>query len=69
MSFEEATGFCKTCNKQALVRREKANHILHFLITVLSCGLWVVVWVLVSIKIGGWRCATCGSLATRKLLG
>jgi hypothetical protein len=69
MAFEEATGFCKTCSKQTLVRREKANHILHFLISFFTCGAWAVVWILVAVKIGGWRCSTCGSLATRKMLG
>jgi hypothetical protein len=69
MAAEQATGFCKSCNKQSLLQREKTNHILHFLLTLFTCGAWVVVWALLSIKIGGWRCAVCGTLTNRKLLG
>lgn len=43
-----------------MVTRPATNHLLHFFITFLTCGLWLVVWILASIKIGGWRCTRCG---------
>jgi hypothetical protein len=65
MTFEEASGFCKTCDKQALVRRQKANHILHFLITFFTCGAWALVWIIVAGKRRDFLCSTCGSVANR----
>ena len=36
------------------------NNVLHFLITVLSCGLWVFVWLWLSATLGTPRCGSCG---------
>ncbi len=68
MAVQEATGFCKGCNRQVMIRRQGTNHILHLLLTVLTAGLWLVIWILVSIKMGGWRCSLCGMHASRSLL-
>jgi hypothetical protein len=63
---DESTGYCKGCNRQVMIRRRGTNHILHLLLT-LCTGVWLVVWVLAGIKIGGWRCSTCGRRASRAL--
>lgn len=68
MAADQTSKFCSVCNKQTLWARRGTNHILHLLITVLLCGLWLPVWLMASIRIGGWRCQTCGykgSLASR----
>ena len=31
-----------------LEKGQQVNHILHFLISVLSCGLWVFVWIVLA---------------------
>ena len=67
MGYQETGGFCPQCQRPALVRRPTPNHVLHLLITLLLCGLWLPVWALLSIQIGGWRCASCGSAARREL--
>lgn len=59
-NFEEAQGFCKDCNRNVVKKRKGTNHVLHFLITVLTIGIWVVVWILLTIKFGGWYCSICG---------
>ena len=61
MAEEKAGGFCKSCNKQSVVFRKGTNHILHLLLTLVTVGLWLIVWVGCTIKFGGWRCTTCGS--------
>ncbi len=60
MSDEKTSKFCATCNRQSLAVRKGTNHILHLLISCVTFGLWIPVWVLTSIKIGGWRCNVCG---------
>ncbi|MHC4062401.1 MAG: hypothetical protein ACYSR4_03310 [Planctomycetota bacterium] len=63
--FEEASGYCTHCQKQVLIRRKGTNHVLHLLLTLVTGGLWLIVWILCAIKIGGWRCVQCGSNAGR----
>ena len=67
MAYQEATGWCKTCGRQVMIRRKGTNHILHLLLTIFTAGLWIIVWILVSIKIGGWRCTSCGRRVSRAL--
>ncbi len=60
MAVQEASGYCGECDRQVLVRRPGTNHLLHLVLTVLSAGLWLIVWLGVSVKFGGWRCSRCG---------
>lgn len=68
MAVQEATGFCKTCNRQVMIRRKGTNHILHLILTIFTAGFWLLIWILSSIKIGGWRCTICGRAVSRDLL-
>ena len=61
MAEQKASGFCKECDKRVVVFRKGTNHILHFLLSLFTLGLWLIVWIGTSIKIGGWRCTQCGS--------
>jgi len=61
MAAQEKSGMCEACNKQVMVRRKGTNHILHLILSVLTAGIWIIVWILASIKFGGWRCTQCGS--------
>ena len=58
--MDQSSKFCGHCNRQALVTRQGTNHLLHFFLSIFTIGFWVPIWILVSIKIGGWRCQTCG---------
>jgi hypothetical protein len=58
---EQKTGkYCKNCQKRVMAIRPGTNHLLHLVLAVLTVGLWIPIWVLVSAKIGGWRCQQCG---------
>lgn len=61
MATDETQKFCPSCNRNVLARRAGTNHVLHFLITFLTCGLWLIFWAGSTVKFGGWRCSTCGS--------
>ncbi len=61
MGFKEGTGYCNVCHRQVLARAETPNHILHFLITIFTCGLWVIPWILLSLTSNNYRCTNCGS--------
>lgn len=60
MSEEKKRRFCKDCNAKVLAVRKGTNHLLHFFISLFTIGLWVPIWIFSAIKIGGWKCPTCG---------
>ena len=68
MAVQEATGYCKNCNRQVMIRREGTNHVLHLILSIVTFGFWIVIWIFSSIKIGGWRCTMCGMSASRDFL-
>ena len=61
MADERKGGFCPRCNQHVVVFRKGTNHILHLLLTILTGGLWLIIWVGVAVKFGGWRCTVCGN--------
>jgi len=62
MSSEIARGYCSRCERAVAVTRPGVNHVLHLLLSIITSGIWLIVWFLVSIlHIGGWRCSACGS--------
>jgi hypothetical protein len=69
MAFQEATGYCNRCNKQVLLRRRGISNLLHLLLTLLTGGLWLLIWIFLVSKIaGGWRCTICGRETARRFL-
>lgn len=62
MALKESSRFCQHCGLYRLARRERPNHILHFLITALSCGLWLIIWVALGLIAWAnpWFCSYCG---------
>lgn len=61
MSQQHRSGWCARCQRQVVVFRPGANHILHLLLTLVTCALWLIVWLGSAIRFGGWRCSVCGS--------
>lgn len=60
---KEQPGYCRMCNRQVLGQKETPNHVLHFLVTCFTCGLWGVVWAILTLAMGSgpFRCPTCGT--------
>lgn len=69
MALDYSGGYCEVCNAERKIERKAPNHILHLLIVVVlgvftagvGAVIWVIVWILISIRFGGWMCSTCGS--------
>lgn len=60
MFMDQIRKYCPSCNVFGLHARPATSHIVHCLLTLFFCGLWLPIWILASFKIGGWRCQTCG---------
>jgi hypothetical protein len=56
---QETTKFCPACNKYVLAVRPGTSRLRQTLLTVVTLGLWVVVWVVDSFRRPGWRCSLC----------
>lgn len=65
MAQEYSSGFCPICEKQKKIQRPRINHVLHLLLSLCTLGIWIFVWILLSIRIGEWRCSTCGTRVKR----
>lgn len=59
MTIQEASATCRRCGP-VLARRPGTNHVLHLLVTLFTCSLWIPIWILASVRIGGWKCPKCG---------
>lgn len=62
MGTVTASRYCDDCSKHVLAVRQTPNHILHLLLTLVTCGLWGIIWIGVSIGADKtYRCPNCGA--------
>jgi hypothetical protein len=65
MTVEISNGFCPKCGRGVKVERKGASHIIHFILTILTSGLWLIIWVICGIMGTKWRCLSCGGIAIK----
>ena len=61
MGMQETQKRCDDCGRLVLARRPGPNHVFHLILTILTGGLWLIVWILSIPRMGGWRCSGCGA--------
>jgi hypothetical protein len=61
MATEYTSGYCRRCAVPSKLERKGTNHVLHLLLSIVTLGLWLIVWIGVAVKFGGWSCSQCGS--------
>ncbi len=52
--------WCDDCQEWRRSTKQGPNHILHLLLSVVTGGIWLVVWFFLLFK-DGWSCGDCGS--------
>lgn len=62
---EQDTGYCKYCQQQVRITRTTPNHLLHLALTLLTGGLWFIVWLFDTN--GAWRCIYCGNKVRKRM--
>lgn len=68
-TLKETYGFCEDCKRRVKVYRKGTNHILHFLISLFTCGMWLIIWLFITLihlnpstaGTSNWKCTLCGS--------
>ena len=54
---------CWHCKTEVLAQKNTPNHILHLILSIVTLGLWLPVWLIISlVNIGGYRCPECGKV-------
>ena len=61
MATNQLMSFCKKCEKQTLHLQPATSHMLHFLLSLVTFGLWIIVWVLLAASNNSqMTCSACG---------
>jgi len=64
--------YCKNCQKnvKATAEEKDINHILHLILSVLTVGIWLIVWIFISLGINKqdneFNCVECGNKVLTK---
>ena len=53
--------YCKVCQADRLYVAPTPSHLLHLVLSIITIGLWLIVWVLIGGKTGPYRCTVCGT--------
>lgn len=61
MATKNEMRHCKACKKMTVSIKNPPNHILHLILSVLTVGIWVFVWVFAAAFQPMPRCTECGS--------
>jgi hypothetical protein len=62
MGIQKARHYCPQEKKAVIAERQTPNHVLHLLLSVITCGLWLPVWLLLGLFGNGpWLCPSCAA--------
>lgn len=55
--------FCPTCNTLRLFEKEGTSHLVHAIVSLFLCGLWIPIWILAALANSSQpaRCTQCGA--------
>lgn len=53
--------WCGVCGQQRLFVAPTPSHLLHLVLTIITAGIWLIVWLIIGGKTGPYRCTVCGS--------
>lgn len=68
-TIEETLKHCKKCDKTTKFYRKSHKTgfvmaLIHIVLVIATMGFWLiplVIWYVLNLKIGGWKCSECGS--------
>ena len=61
MPSEQAVVYCENCKKVTLHIKQRINHILHLILTIITFGTWIFIWICIALFTSGTpQCSKCG---------
>lgn len=68
MPTQQTSILCQNCHQLRLHTRNVPNHLVHALVSLFLCGLWLPIWIIVAIvSTEPFRCNMCGVINTHRL--
>jgi hypothetical protein len=62
MGIQKKRMFCEDDVAMVLAERQTPNHVLHLLLSIVTAGLWIPVWLLVLLfGYSSYKCPHCGA--------
>ena len=55
--------FCPKCDDWTRAEAQRPNHVLHLLLSIVTLGWWLLVWLVLVLVPKKWRCSACGTQA------
>ena len=63
MPSDQVVVYCKNCKKSTVQVKQRANHILHLLLSVFTVGIWLIVWFFIALFTSDTpTCTICGNV-------
>jgi len=64
MASEIQKGFCDVCGRERTFYRREINHKLHFILSIITGGLWLISWasLVMLYSHASWTCGACGAI-------
>lgn len=59
MSIQIKTFYCRRCDAMMIHERNSISHVLHLLLSIITAGLWLPVWLLIILFQGAYICRGC----------
>lgn len=68
MGIVKSRRYCYEEDRMVLAEKETPNHVLHLLLSVFTAGVWIIVWIILSIgaSFNSYKCPHCGDVTDRK---
>lgn len=62
MPSDQVVVYCKNCKKNTVQIKQRANHVLHLLLSVVTIGIWLIVWFFITLFTSDTpTCTECGN--------
>jgi len=60
MPSDQVVVYCKNCKKSTVQIKQRPNHILHLLLSLVTFGIWVIVWFFIALSTSDTpQCTVC----------
>ena len=63
MADRERGLYCRVCKRQTMHRAPGSNNVMHVLLVIFTCFLWIIPWIMMSHDKPPLRCSVCGTAA------
>jgi hypothetical protein len=62
MPSDQVVVYCKNCKKNTVQIKQRTNHILHLILTLVTFGFWIIVWFFIAMSTNDTpQCTVCGN--------